>query len=263
MAMPNADEAQIKAALRRAGHQILLEAGDSSSKVLPITRVDDHYELRFEDEFTFDPGILASIIDTELERSKLANEYVLEVYDCLQEEVVYSYEVLFTEKDDIIACSGRLQEKGCYVIYLELKQLPPLPMQSEAVQESNTNWWWLLLVFALFLFVLFFVRVRPREESKPGVTIGGFRFQAERHSLSFDGENLELTGKESELLLALYESRNQTLKREDLLNRVWGDEGDYVGRTLDVFISKLRKKLELDPDIKIQNIRGVGYKLIC
>jgi DNA-binding response OmpR family regulator len=46
------------------------------------------------------------------------------------------------------------------------------------------------------------------------------------------------------------------------LNKVWGDEGDYIGRTLDVFISKLRKKLEADSSIKIVNIRGVGYKLV-
>jgi len=55
---------------------------------------------------------------------------------------------------------------------------------------------------------------------------------------------------------------NTTVEREVILNIVWGDEGDYVGRTLDVFISKLRKKLEVDSSIKIVNIRGVGYKLV-
>jgi len=46
------------------------------------------------------------------------------------------------------------------------------------------------------------------------------------------------------------------------LANVWGDQGDYVGRTLDVFISKLRKKLEADTNVRIVNIRGVGYKLV-
>ena len=64
------------------------------------------------------------------------------------------------------------------------------------------------------------------------------------------------------MLKLLNESANTTVPKEVLLNKVWGDEGDYIGRTLDVFISKLRKKLEADPELKIINARGVGYKLI-
>jgi DNA-binding response OmpR family regulator len=80
--------------------------------------------------------------------------------------------------------------------------------------------------------------------------------------LILGNEVTELTGKEVALLTVLHDSVNQTVEREVILNKVWGDEGDYIGRTLDVFISKLRKKLAADPDLKIANIRGVGYKLI-
>jgi DNA-binding response OmpR family regulator len=55
---------------------------------------------------------------------------------------------------------------------------------------------------------------------------------------------------------------HSTVERDYLLRTVWGDEGNYIGRTLDVFISKLRKKLEDDASVKIINVRGVGYKLI-
>ena len=79
---------------------------------------------------------------------------------------------------------------------------------------------------------------------------------------STEKEKTELSSKEADLLMLLYSSLNQTLERETILNKVWGDEGDYVGRTLDVFISKLRKKLEQDPEIKIVNVRGVGYKMV-
>jgi DNA-binding response OmpR family regulator len=71
-----------------------------------------------------------------------------------------------------------------------------------------------------------------------------------------------LTSKEADLLILLHNSVNTGIEREVILNEVWGDEGDYVGRTLDVFISKLRKKLEGDSSVKIVNIRGVGYKLV-
>ena len=75
-------------------------------------------------------------------------------------------------------------------------------------------------------------------------------------------EFIELTSKEADLLLLLCDSANTTVERENILKTVWGDEGSYVGRTLDVFISKLRKKLEADETIKILNIRGVGYRLV-
>ena len=81
-------------------------------------------------------------------------------------------------------------------------------------------------------------------------------------TLTLINNTIELTSKESELLSLLYESVNHTVDRETILNKVWGDEGDYVGRTLDVYISKLRKKLENDSSIQLKNIRGVGYKLI-
>ena len=80
--------------------------------------------------------------------------------------------------------------------------------------------------------------------------------------LTYLGESMQLSGKETDLLLLLCAHENQTLQRDQILRLVWEDEGDYIGRTLDVFISKLRKKLEADPRVKIMNIRGVGYKLV-
>lgn len=73
---------------------------------------------------------------------------------------------------------------------------------------------------------------------------------------------IELTSKESELLNLLYGSTSKKVEHDFILNKVWGDEGDYVGRTLDVYISKLRKKFGNDATIQIKNIKGLGYKLI-
>jgi len=60
----------------------------------------------------------------------------------------------------------------------------------------------------------------------------------------------------------LHASANSTIERDVILNAVLGDDGDYAGSTLDVFILKLRKKLETDESLTIVNIRGVGYNLI-
>ncbi|MEM9650383.1 MAG: winged helix-turn-helix domain-containing protein, partial [Bacteroidota bacterium] len=94
------------------------------------------------------------------------------------------------------------------------------------------------------------------------ISLGEYRFDKRNTELVLGNQRTELTGKEADLLLLLYKAANTSVAREVILNKVWGDQGDYVGRTLDVFISKLRKKFEADPKVKIVNIRGVGYKLV-
>jgi DNA-binding response OmpR family regulator len=94
------------------------------------------------------------------------------------------------------------------------------------------------------------------------ISIGQYHFDTRNTKLLINDQKIELTSKEADLLYLLYTDVNTTVEREVLLNRIWGDEGDYVGRTLDVFISKLRKKLEFDARVNIVNIRGVGYKLV-
>ena len=87
---------------------------------------------------------------------------------------------------------------------------------------------------------------------------------------TFDSENLQLTGKETEkkltkkeaqILKLLVQHQNKVLSREIVLNSVWGNDDYFVGRSLDVFITKLRKYLKEDEAISIKNIHGVGFKL--
>jgi DNA-binding response OmpR family regulator len=94
------------------------------------------------------------------------------------------------------------------------------------------------------------------------IKIGAFTFDIKNTKLTINNEKIELTHKESELLQLLYNNVNATVEKEFILKEVWGDEGDYVGRTLDVFISKLRKKIGPDSLVKIINVRGIGYKLV-
>jgi DNA-binding response OmpR family regulator len=81
------------------------------------------------------------------------------------------------------------------------------------------------------------------------------------YSFIINEKIIELTGTETRVLLIFAASPNETIERSRLQKEIWEDEGVIVGRSLDMFISKLRKKLELDPNIKIVVIRGKGYKL--
>jgi DNA-binding response OmpR family regulator len=92
-------------------------------------------------------------------------------------------------------------------------------------------------------------------------SLGKVVFDAKNRKLNINGNAIDLTGTETRVLLIFASSPNETIERSRLQKEIWEDEGVIVGRSLDMFISKLRKKLELDPNIKIAVIRGKGYKL--
>ncbi|MEQ8323583.1 MAG: winged helix-turn-helix domain-containing protein [Vicingaceae bacterium] len=120
-----------------------------------------------------------------------------------------------------------------------------------------------LVLFALVIgmFMAYEVYRRSQKKRLHLISIGTYLFDQKNMALLKGEERQELTGKENDLLQLLYNHLNSTVDRDIILKEVWRDEGAYIGRTLDVYISKLRKKFETDPSINIINVRGVGYKL--
>jgi len=92
--------------------------------------------------------------------------------------------------------------------------------------------------------------------------IGDYAFDSKKQTLTRKRETISLTTRESELLRLLCMHQNQTLERNIALRRIWGDESYFSGRSMDVFVSKLRKYLKDDPRVEIINVHGKGYKLI-
>ncbi|MFN0274335.1 MAG: response regulator transcription factor [Chitinophagales bacterium] len=91
-------------------------------------------------------------------------------------------------------------------------------------------------------------------------TIGNYEFNFKELTLTSGNEKHELTLREAELLRMLCLNPNKVLKRDNILQNVWGEDDYYIGRSLDVFVSRLRKYLSNDPNIEIENVRGVGFK---
>lgn len=91
--------------------------------------------------------------------------------------------------------------------------------------------------------------------------IGKFLFDYDRQLLHSNEKKESLTSKESELLLLLCKNLNKILERETALKTVWGDDSYFNARSMDVFISRLRKYLKDDPTVSLNNIHGKGYKL--
>ena len=95
------------------------------------------------------------------------------------------------------------------------------------------------------------------------IAIGAYFFDFTKQSLHLSEHIITLTHREAELLHLLIENKNEILDRSIVLKKIWGNDDFFNGRSMDVFITKLRKKLNLDPTIQIINVRGQGYKLIC
>jgi hypothetical protein len=91
--------------------------------------------------------------------------------------------------------------------------------------------------------------------------LGKFLFNSKGNRLLFGSEVISLTETECKVLELLHKNFGELIPRETLMQKVWIDEGVITGRSLDVFVSKLRKKLSPDPDLKITNVHGKGYKL--
>jgi two-component system, OmpR family, response regulator len=92
--------------------------------------------------------------------------------------------------------------------------------------------------------------------------IGNFYFDYDKQTLKINDEVTKLTTKETELLRLLCKHKNKVLEREVALNAVWGNDSYFNARSMDVFITKLRKYLKADENVQIINIHGTGYKLL-
>jgi DNA-binding winged helix-turn-helix (wHTH) protein len=264
---------QHRLAMRMIGHTVLQAVGDSSSRVLPIQKVQGRYKIGFVEDFAFYPEDVRAAIDNTLQKTGLERGYLVEIESCETHSIVYSYSVGHHPVSDLVSCSGRLYPEGCYALFISLwsnstsddQQISDLD-DIQASERGIKQW---LLPTICFLIVLCLIGLFFWNKRKPKpsietqvIQLGQFRFDQKNMMLLHGDIKTELSAKEADLLFLLYKSENQTLERDSILKVVWGNQGDYVGRTLDVFISKLRKKLAADDNLKIINIRGVGYKFV-
>jgi len=92
------------------------------------------------------------------------------------------------------------------------------------------------------------------------IKIGNFDFHPDDLTLTIDGEARNLTLKEVELIRYFSDNTNKVLSRNEILEKVWGSDDYFLGRSLDVFISRLRKYFKADPNVKITNLHGIGFR---
>ncbi|TCI90994.1 helix-turn-helix domain-containing protein [Tenacibaculum sp. M341] len=254
----------VKVSLRQVGHELLTINNDLSTPVNPIKKLSaSKYEISFINHLLIEPSQLVAIIQNNLKKANLPNQYLVEVYNCTTNEVAYSYLMKKQVEEGIIPCANRVLSKDCYYIQISF-------LNTDKKLNTSNNSYWLLLILIPFLIVVMRFMMNRKRIEKPilvhdnseSIVIGAFSFYPEQNLLIKSSDEISLSKKECELLQILAENKNQTTKRELLTKKVWEDNGVVVGRSLDTYISKLRKKLKDDDTIQIKNVHGVGYKLI-
>ncbi len=101
-----------------------------------------------------------------------------------------------------------------------------------------------------------------REDKQSSFKIGAYNFDYSAQVISINGSQQKLSTKEAELLRLLCLKQNEVLTREEALLNIWHDDNYFNGRSMDVFLSKIRKYLKDDPSVEIINVHGRGYKLL-
>ena len=215
-----------------------------------------------------DEPSLAQIVKESLETRDfevfLANngEEALQLYKKESPDVLV-LDVMMPKKDGFsVAKEIRLENKNVPIIFLTAKS------QVKDVLEGFSHGGndYLKKPFSMEELIVRIQSLINRNEIKneqKDIQIGAYRFNQIKQTLYFNDTATLLTHRESELLFLLTKHKNEISDRAYILKKLWGDDDFFNARSMDVFITKLRKKLKNDESIQIVNVRGYGYKLIC
>lgn len=253
---------RVNLALRETGDRLLDLAGDSTSTIAPVRRKDAHtWQLRLERRFNYDS--LPHILRRALLRQSIRMDYNVAVLRCKDNELILGYSASGLELDGEVPCGGRELAADC--LNIELSFL------DKVIPQPNP-WKTSFLLLSGFLFLAALGTVLYRKQTSPisaaeleenntnQLRFGQSSFDFANQTLWVNGQLKNLTFREAKLLNYLIQNANQVLDRERILEAIWQDEGMLVGRSLDVFISRLRKLLQEDENIKIVSVHGVGYR---
>jgi DNA-binding winged helix-turn-helix (wHTH) protein len=248
----------VKIALRDVGNKLLLSNQDSTSLVLPILKVEEtKYQLSFQKEIAINPDSLVAFTQRSFKKANLPSNYQIEVKQCRDLEVAYSFLKNFNFEKNIIPCGGRIMTQKCYMV--EVRFLEKIAAKNDKLL------WVILLTLSLISTIIFFFKSKKIKGSDStngnSISLGKFQFYPDENKLMIKATEISLSKKEVELLNLFVANPNKIIKREELSKKVWEDHGDFVGRSLDTYISKLRKKLNEDETIKLTNVHGIGYVL--
>ena len=175
-------------------------------------------------------------------------------------------DVMMPKKDGFsLAKEIRMKDKHVPIIFLTAKSMKEDALQGFKVGADDYITKPFSMEELLMRMKAILRRINKQEADIPNTLfqIGSYSFDAQNNTLAHSGTQNKLTTKESELLKLLCQNKNQSVSRSFALKLIWGDDSYFNARSMDVYITKLRKHLKEDPSLQIMNMHGEGFKLIC
>lgn len=262
----------INLALRRTAHRLLSIAGNRTSAIPPVQRIEGNtWLVRLEQNFDYDS--LPPLLHEAFLLHGIAGKYNVTVLDCRNNDLMLGYMADSHLLSADVACGGRDQTAGCYNLSVTFPN-------RQAGRPEETGLWILFALVCLFLpaYSVFrsFNKLKNKTLELAPAAVGTSNiFDPTQRTLVFGqsslfvanqklvtkGKQKDLTYRETKLLWFFCLNINKLLERDIILKAVWEDEGILVGRSVDVFVSRLRKLLKDDDSLRIVNVHGVGYRL--
>ncbi|MBK6544452.1 MAG: winged helix-turn-helix domain-containing protein [Saprospiraceae bacterium] len=275
---------KINLALRRTADGLLRQSGDSTSRIPAIEQVSKLiWRVRLDQPFNYEQ--LPAILQSSLDLHGILQAYNVTIRKCVDATIDLGYHqfdflqqkakldnkiktndslslLSNSNKNEILVpCVGRDMPEGCH--YIEISFLE---------NELKNSFWStksLILLFILVGFAGYWFLIKQKsmyllndDSREPEwLEFGNSRLDVPGQILLCSGIRQTLTFRETKLLKLLVTSPDRLLERDFIIQQVWADEGVLVGRSVDVFVSRLRKKLSADVSIGIVAVHGVGYRL--
>lgn len=173
-------------------------------------------------------------------------------------------DIMMPKRDGFeLAADIRLADPDIPIIFLSAKTLKEDRIKGLRLGADD----YLVKPFSIEELVLkievFLKRSQKVSQAPTTYAVGKFLFDSGNYTLASNGEKITLTQRESELLKLFLDNKNIVMKREEILKKLWGDDDYFMGRSLDVFISRLRKLLANEEGIAIENLHGIGFRFTC
>lgn len=247
-------------ALRSISDKLLISAGRPTQRIRPVKQLSlSTYRVQLDAPIAY--GALDSLVKTEFGTHAIGAPFELAVYDHRFDSLLFGN--LYADgirSEGKPVCLGREQVPGPMDFTVRFYE--------HKTNAATANTGWLVLLGGALAGVTYCLVLATKREEKPLIAeesqvyaLGSLAYDFTNQQITSKNGVVELTYKEAKLLKLFCVNQNQVISRDAIQKAIWEDEGYFVGRSMDVFISRLRKLLREDPAVSIVTIHGVGYKL--